>query len=290
MFPPKSVGLVVLMQKKGTASAVDRMQKALDRHHVACKVIDRYDQLVHHMDSVDMLMTFGGDGTMLSVSSLAAMHHVPLVGINLGRLGFLTACSVDEIDDFVEDLCAGRVDIDERNLLEVVRFNEEGCLIGEKKLALNEISLLRAQSGKMVDVDAKVDGVLLNRYHADGVLVSTPTGSTAYSLSAGGPLVWPAAAVICVTPICPHSLTNRSVVLPDSSHIVLKPKERRGRYDSMIFSVDGRSTYEMEVGESLHIKKADQVLVLVHRKGKNFSELLRAKLRWQGAEIGEDDE
>ena len=172
----------------------------------------------------------------------------------------------------------------------MVRVGEDGVAAPPRKLALNEVSLIRAQSGKMVDLDAEIDGELLNRYHADGVLVSTPTGSTAYSLSAGGPLVWPMSRVVCVTPICPHSLTNRSVVLPDNMTIRLRPRERRGRFDSMVYSLDGRSAYPIEVGESLVIRKAPETLSLVHLRKQNFGALLRAKLRWQGAEIPSDDE
>ena len=172
----------------------------------------------------------------------------------------------------------------------LVTFGVDGIAVPPRKLALNEVSLIRAQSGKMVDLDAEIDGELLNRYHADGVLVSTPTGSTAYSLSAGGPLVWPMSRVVCVTPICPHSLTNRSVVLPDTMTIRLRPRERRGRFDSMVYSLDGRSAYPIEVGESLVIRKAPETLSLVHLRKQNFGALLRAKLRWQGAEIPTDDE
>ena len=223
-------------------------------------------------------------------SDLAAMNEVPVLGVNLGRLGFLTACSVHEIDDVVEELCADRIKMEKRKMLEIRHYGTDRKAIGERKLALNEISLLRAQSGKMVDVEAEVDGFLLNRYHADGVLVSTPTGSTAYSLSAGGPLVWPTTEVFCITPICPHSLTNRSVVLPSRFTMKLRPKERRGRYDSMIYSVDGRSTYEMAVGDYLSIKMAKERLKLLHRANQSFSDLLRAKLRWQGSEIAEEEE
>lgn len=123
-----------------------------------------------------MLVTFGGDGTMLTVSSLAAAHHVPLAGVNLGRLGFMTTCSVQELPLLAYALQEGSFLTDERSMLEVVRMGVDGVAVPPRKLALNEVSLIRAQSGKMVDLDAEIDGELLNRYHADGVLVSTPTG------------------------------------------------------------------------------------------------------------------
>lgn len=266
------------------------MRRELSRHGLNSCVIETPEVLEQTIGRCSMLVTFGGDGTMLTVSSLAAMHHVPLAGVNLGRLGFMTTCSVQELPLLAYALQEGSYQTDERAMLEVTRIRVDGVPESIRKLALNEVSLIRAQTGKMVDLDAEIDGELLNRYHADGVLVSTPTGSTAYSLSAGGPLVWPMSRVVCVTPICPHSLTNRSVVLPDTMTIRLRPRERRGRFDSMVYSLDGRSAYPMEVGESLLIRKAPESLTLVHLREQNFGALLRAKLRWQGAEIPSDED
>ena len=283
MNPSKVIGLVALAEKPGLGEALRIMRRELSRHGLGSCVIETPDALERAIGRCGMLVTFGGDGTMLTVSSLAAMHRVPLAGVNLGRLGFMTTCSVQELPLLAYALQEG-------SMLEVVRAGKDGVAAPPRKLALNEVSLIRAQSGKMVDLDAEIDGELLNRYHADGVLVSTPTGSTAYSLSAGGPLVWPMSRVVCVTPICPHSLTNRSVVLPDTMTIRLRPRERRGRFDSMVYSLDGRSAYPIEVGESLVIRKAPETLSLVHLRKQNFGALLRAKLRWQGAEIPSDDE
>lgn len=289
MNPPKMIGLVALAEKPGLGEALRVMRRELSRHGLGSCVISDASALEKTIGRCDMLVTFGGDGTMLTVSSLAAVHGVPLAGVNLGRLGFMTTCSVQELPLLAYALQDGSFLTDERSMLEVVKTGEGG-IVGSRRLALNEVSLIRAQTGKMVDLDAEVDGVLLNRYHADGVLVSTPTGSTAYSLSAGGPLVWPMSRVVCVTPICPHSLTNRSVVLPDSMAICLKPRERRGRFDAMVYSLDGRSAYPIEVGESLTIRKAPESLSLVHFREQNFGALLRAKLRWQGAELPTDED
>ena len=279
MNPSKVIGLVALAEKPGLGEALRIMRRELSRHGLGSCVIETPDALERAIGRCGMLVTFGGDGTMLTVSSLAAMHRVPLAGVNLGRLGFMTTCSVQELPLLAYALQEGSYLTDERSMLEVVRAGEDGVAAPPRKLALNEVSLIRAQSGKMVDLDAEIDGELLNRYHADGVLVSTPTGSTAYSLSAGGPLVWPMSRVVCVTPICPDTMTIR-----------LRPRERRGRFDSMVYSLDGRSAYPIEVGESLVIRKAPETLSLVHLRKQNFGALLRAKLRWQGAEIPSDDE
>lgn len=282
---PRAVGLIALTEKPGVDHALKQMSEALEVADIGSTIIKERVHLREVVGGLDMLITFGGDGTMLSLAPFAASNHLPLAGVNLGRLGFLTTCSVPEIPEFARCLSDGDFIVDDRTLLEARLFREDGRPKREAKLALNEVSLTRGQNGKMVDLDAVVDGVLLNRYHADGVLVATPTGSSAYSLSAGGPLVWPTSDVVCVTPVCPHSLTNRSVILPDHCEILLRPRERRGRADSMLYSLDGRDAHEIEVGEFLIIKKSLFVLSLVHLPGYNFADLLRTKLRWQSAEL-----
>lgn len=230
-------------------------------------------------DLPEVLLCLGGDGTMLSAAELSARRGIILGGINMGHLGFLSACGRGEVHDLVEALASGTYEVHRRTMLEVHACNEAGCKGGN--LALNEIALMRYQTGKMIDVDVEVDGCLLNRYHADGMLVATPTGSTAYSLSAGGPLVWPSAGVVCLTPVCPHSLTNRSVVLPDSVELTLRPKERRGRAEqSLIYSLDGRSTHPIALDESLKIRKAAESLPLLALPQSDYAARLRVKLGW----------
>ncbi len=228
-----------------------------------------------------MLLCLGGDGTILSAAADAARRGIVLGGINMGHLGFLTACGREEMETLVQALAEGHYAVEERSLLEIVQCQAGTGSCQQPLLALNELALMRAQTGKMIDVDVELDGCLLNRYHADGVLVTTPTGSTAYSLSAGGPLVWPTAAVMCLTPICPHSLTNRSVVLPESVEITLRPRERRGRAgESLIFSLDGQATHPIGLNETLTIRRAPVVLRLLSLHGADFAARLRAKLGW----------
>ena len=291
MNSSKVIGLVALAEKPGLGEALRIMRRELSRHGLGSCVIETPDALERAIGRCGMLVTFGGDGTMLTVSSLAAMHRVPLAGVNLGRLGFMTTCSVQELPLLAYALQEGSYLTDERSMLEVVRVGGDGVAAPPRKLALNEVSLIRAQSGKMVDLDAEIDGELLNRYHADGVLVSTPHRLHGIlPFRRGGLWSGPCPVSYASPPICPHSLTNRSVVLPDNMTIRLRPRERRGRFDSMVYSLDGRSAYPIEVGESLVIRKAPETLSLVHLRKQNFGALLRAKLRWQGAEIPSDDE
>ncbi len=229
----------------------------------------------------ELLLCLGGDGTMLSAAAEAVEKGTILGGINMGHLGFLSVCGREETDALVSALADGSYGVEERSALSVSLLGADGTSAGGPLLALNELALMRAQTGKMIDVDVELDGRLLNRYHADGVLVATPTGSTAYSLSAGGPLVWPDAGVICLTPICPHSLTNRSVILPETVEITIRPRERRGRaHESLIFSLDGRSTHSISLGEALAIRKAPAPLRLLTLPQGDYAARLRAKLGW----------
>lgn len=289
MFCPRSVGLVSLTNRPELSDTMMRMHDLLVGSGFEPVFINDEKWFEREGNSVDLLITFGGDGTLLSLASLAARENLPLAGVNVGRLGFLTSCSVKQMEDFVVALKEGACQVDSRSMLEAQCVSADGDRITERRLALNEVTLMRLQTGKMVDLDAVVDGKLLNRYHADGVLVATPTGSSAYSLSAGGPLVWPDSDVLCVTPVCPHSLTNRAVILPGSSQIELRPRARRGRFDAMLYSLDGRNTYPIEIGETLIIRKAPECLRLIHLPDYHFAELLRAKLRWQGAELPDQE-
>lgn len=230
--------------------------------------------------SPQIMICLGGDGTILSAAEQAARKGCIIAGVNMGHLGFLSACGRDEVDLLLDAITSGDYGVDERRMLQVTR---SGMGTGQEDsyLALNEVALMRAQTGKMIDVDVELDGSLLNRYHADGVLVATPTGSTAYSLSAGGPLLWPSAELMCLTPVCPHSLTNRSVVLPDTVEITLRPRERRGRAgESLIFSTDGQTTRSIPLNAALIIRKAPVSLRLLSLPGSDYAARLRAKLGW----------
>lgn len=237
--------------------------------------IRHLEELPQHMPEI--FICLGGDGTILSIAEPAARAGCVLGGINMGHLGFLSSCGREDWQELLDAIARREYTVEERSLLQVTRSASEE----EPQLALNEVALMRAQTGKMVDVDVELNGELLNRYHADGVLVATPTGSTAYSLSAGGPLLWPNAGVMCLTPICPHSLTNRSVVLPEDVEITIRPRERRGRSgESLIYSLDGRTTHSIGLDDTLTIRKSPLSLRLLSLPGSNYATRLRAKLGW----------
>jgi NAD+ kinase len=229
-------------------------------------------------EHVDVAAVLGGDGTMLNALSRLGNFQKPVAGIHIGTLGFLTSCKDDELEIFAAAISSGRYTTSVRTLLEAaIHRAGQPC---ETFVALNEITLARGDTGRLISLRASVNGELLNDYRADGLIVATPTGSTAYSLSAGGPLISPDAAVFVITPICPHSLSQRSLILSDDSVIELSSEDRD--CGSMIFTVDGRDSIRIGAGDRIAVKKASRSFHLLRLEGRSFYEALRQKLGWQG--------
>ena len=277
--PPRSIGILAPYRPTACLECLELLHRECERHGLQAYELGKCSAGALPTATPELLLCLGGDGAILAEAEKAAAAGAIIGGINMGHLGFLSACGRDEIPELVQALAAGSYTVEERSMLQVLRSSPGST----PHIALNEVALMRAQTGKMVDVDVELDGQLLNRYHADGVLVATPTGSTAYSLSAGGPLLWPSAGVMCLTPICPHSFTNRSVVLPETVEITIRPRERRGRSgESLIYSLDGRSTHPIALDETLTIRKAPLSLRLLSLPGNsNYAARLRAKLGWR---------
>lgn len=274
--PPLSIGILAPYRNASCMQCLELLHRECEKHGLHAFEMGRWTE--ETQGKPDMLLCLGGDGTILAEAERAARSGIIIGGVNMGHLGFLSACGREDIGELALALAQGNYLVEERSMLQVTRSSPGSS----PHIALNEVALMRAQTGKMVDVDVELDGELLNRYHADGVLVATPTGSTAYSLSAGGPLLWPTAGVVCLTPICPHSLTNRSVVLPESLQITIRPRERRGRSgESLIYSLDGRSTHPIALNETLTISKAAVSLRLLSLPGSRYAAKLRAKLGWR---------
>ncbi len=227
-------------------------------------------------EGVDLVIALGGDGTMLE-----AIHRVngvlpPIAGINIGTLGFLTTCQDDSIEAFIDCWAKGEHQVVERSMLQVEMTSEDGK--EHTFNALNEVVLVRGETGRLVSLEARVDGELLNHYRADGLILSTPTGSTAYSLSAGGPLIGPRAKVFAITPICPHSLNNRSLVVDDDSIVEFLPSA--GKDEPLLFNADGREMLRLDQRSMIRVQKAKNSLLLVRMPEHSFYETLRKKLHW----------
>ena len=225
----------------------------------------------------DVLLSFGGDGTMLRAAKIVGDRETPILGVNIGRLGFLAKVEVNEVEAAIAQVEAGDYALESRMLVEA-RLS-----IGDRerpvRYALNDVVLDKSGSTDMLQIEAYVDGDFLNTYWADGLIVATPTGSTAYSLSAGGPIVTPGSDVFTITPIAPHTLTARPIVLPASSELELRVETRGIGY---LFAVDGPSEYvdasEAEVSVAIH--KAQHQIRLVSLPGQSYYETLRQKLMW----------
>jgi NAD+ kinase len=223
----------------------------------------------------DMIVVLGGDGTLLSAARAIGKREIPLFAVNLGGLGFLTAISVEELYPELQRAFCGEHRIAKRKLLnvEVVRGGE----VVAAYEALNDAVLSKASIARMIDLDAYVDDQFVCAYKADGLIVSTPTGSTAYSLSAGGPIITPSVPAFCLTPICPHTLTNRPVIVPETSVIRVVS---RGPDGSVYLTVDGQVGNPIEEGDALVCQSSRNPLLLVRPPRMRFFDVLRSKLKW----------
>jgi len=226
----------------------------------------------------DILVSIGGDGTLISLSRKSYHYQKPLLGINAGNLGFLTDINLDEIESFIDKLMVGNYRIDDRMVLEVELTSKTNS---KKLIAFNDIVLSRPTIEGMVTIDAfatsnmaKVTKHHLNTYYGDGLIISTPTGSTAYNLSAGGPIVFPLTQALILTPICPHSLTERPIVLPADFEVEFKTE------NETIVVVDGQDTYNLKSFDSIKIKIATKGIKMVHRIERNYFNILKQKLHW----------
>ncbi len=223
----------------------------------------------------DLLIVLGGDGTLLSVVRALEERAVPILGVNLGTLGFLVEVSVDEMHEALGRALAGEMTIEPRMRL-AVRLLREGRELG-RWLALNDAVITKGASARIVDLEARADGQLVTTYHADGLIVSTPTGSTAYTLSAGGPILLPGVPSLVLTPICPHALTQRPLVLPDSALIEVIVHPRGGEVQ---LAIDGQEGALLQEGDLVEARRSEfPALLLVSPTHSRF-EVLRSKLRW----------
>ena len=231
----------------------------------------RYYEDIHH--KLDFLLSLGGDGNMLSTVTLVRDSGIPIIGINLGRLGFLASINKEHIHKAIDCLINNDYSLESRSLL---RLTSPHGAFDNLSFALNEITIYKKQPNSMISVRVDVNGQYLNSYWADGLIVATPTGSTAYSLSTGGPIIHPDSHNFIITPIAPHNLSVRPVVIPDSSTISMKVAERDGGF---LVSLDSR-TIELKSGVELSVEKEAFSIQLVRLPEETFFGTIRAKLLW----------
>ena len=228
---------------------------------------------------VDLLVVFGGDGTMLRAAREIAGSHTPVLGINIGSLGFLTAVSSAEMRSALDQVWSGRFRIESRHLLEASGMTAAGAV---SQTALNDFVIGRGAATRLIELDVAVDGQPLTRYRCDGLIISSPTGSTAYSLAAGGAIVFPTAAVLELTPICPHTLSNRSLILPRTSSIAVKVISSKPQ---TILSADGQTICELACDDLVTLRSSRKTVRLMQMANSSFPDTLRRKLHWRGTPL-----
>lgn len=276
----KKVGVILRPSTPELKNDYYRLEKIFMQHNITVNIESISGGMIGVMgmefdllcQTSDALVTLGGDGTLISVARRSFKYEIPILGIYAGNLGFLADVNLDELDGFLGSFVEGAYRVDERAILEAT-FSQ-----GNKDIttyAFNDVVLTRHSVLNMIHVETLVDSKAFNTYYGDGVIVSTPTGSTAYNLSAGGPVLFPLTNVFSLTPICPHSLTQRPVVFPGEFTIEMKTPK-----DKALIIIDGQDKYELESDQSIHIKLATKKVKLIHKEEFNYFDVLKDKLRW----------
>src|SRR5213595_792743 len=286
---PKTIGLIAHTGKPAVANLVNAIAKEFDRFSISILIEKktaaiagkRSDHSIAQLGAAaDLLVVVGGDGTILHVVGQLGEVVKPIFGINVGSLGFLTCANSSAYRDAVECIAKDRINFSQRTLLEA-RVEVGGKRTG-KMIALNDAVLSRGELSRLVLLCTRVNGETLTEFNADGLIVATPTGSTAYSLSAGGPILAPESGALVITPICPHVLTNRSIIVDEHAIIEIEVSERE---HAVFLSVDGREPLHVESGSTVTIRKSTRVLPLASLPGVSFFGVVRQILKWSGSNI-----
>ncbi|HNZ64644.1 MAG TPA: NAD(+)/NADH kinase [Smithella sp.] len=280
----KKIGIVANIEKENIAGQVKSLKKWLEEQHVQVFLemaisgkIDSSGGLSWNdlARKSELVVALGGDGTMLRAAHYLAGHRVPLLGINLGSFGYLTEVNLNEIHSTLELIISGNVVTERRMMLDV--SIKRGKTVTNVGSVLNDVVINRGDLSRMNELEMEVNGSYLTTYKGDGLIVSTPTGSTAYSLSAGGPIVFPGNDLIIVNPICPHTLTNRPIIFSENSslRITLWSKDK-----GAMLTLDGQEAYKIKSGDVVTVKKSKHSTTLVLSPYRSYGEILRSKLGW----------
>ncbi|MGA1794755.1 MAG: NAD(+)/NADH kinase [bacterium] len=228
----------------------------------------------------DIVLVLGGDGTLLRVARNIGHSGIIMLGVNLGSLGFLTDVKADDAVNTLERVINGRYTLDERMVLHATVKHHDGT-IKQSSFALNDVVINSGPHSRLVNLSSSVDGAWINTFLSDGLIISTPTGSTAYSLSAGGPIIHPKLHAILITPICPHILTNRPIVIPDDERIVIVVQEKGvGNGSECLLCADGQVVTGLTPGDTVEVTKAAHTIKLIQPEGTDYYQVLRTKLKW----------
>ncbi|HKL13569.1 MAG TPA: NAD(+)/NADH kinase [Halanaerobiales bacterium] len=280
----KTIGLVLNTEKDNSLEVSKKLIKLIkekDLDYLLEKEGAKELELNHKRASfdtlrkeADLIIVFGGDGTFLHTSLNFIGTGIPLMGINLGRIGFLTEIETNELDEALDHISANNFRIENRNTLEVC-IKREGKNI-QKKYAVNDVVINRAADGEMLKVDMHINKEFVNSYRGDGIIVSTPTGSTAYSFSAGGPIINPQVKALLITPLCPHAVHVKPMVISDEEIIEI---DVEGQKDKVFLTTDGRDSVKLKLDDIVRIKSSKQEISLIKFPDRTFYTILRNKMR-----------
>jgi NAD+ kinase len=274
----RRIGIVTKERLTGAPDVVAALRAWLGERGVDAideRQVSRDDLPAH----VDLVVVLGGDGTLLSMADRIgqAGRDIPILGVNFGSLGFLTEIRIDELYPSLESVLNGTARFDERLMLraEAVRAGKEA----DTRIVLNDVVFTKTALSRMIELSVSVSGGLVTRVRADGLIIASPTGSTAYNLSTGGPIVHPSVDAFVLTPIAPHTLTQRPVVIPAASVVEVQPHVA-GTTDEVFVTYDGQSGYTLHDGDIVRVRRADRPLRLVKAPARSYFEVLREKLKW----------
>jgi len=267
--------LVAWLDERGIAAVFETETASLAGTRPATRTWSRED-LPNH---VDLIIVLGGDGTLLSMATRIARtcHDVPMLGVNFGSLGFLTETRIDELYPTLESVIAGTATYDERVLLSAEAYRTREPF--DSRVVLNDVVFTKAALSRIIELSVSVSTGLVTKVKADGLIVASATGSTAYNLAAGGPIVHPRVDALVLTPIAPHTLTHRPIVIPGNETVDVRPLPDAGAEDIFV-TYDGQSGYPLEKGDSIRIRKHERILRLVKAPARSYFEVLREKLKW----------
>jgi NAD+ kinase len=283
------IGLVAHTGKAGALAMAARLRDEFQRHGAVVRLEARTSEMIGAGEGestrslakdCEIIVALGGDGTILQVVHDMGEDFKPILGINLGSLGFLTCASSSAVEQAVECIVSRGYVKTQRILLEM-EVRRENTTIA-RRIGLNDAVISRGGLSRLIRLQTWIDGDALTEYNADGLVISTPTGSTAYSLAAGGPILTPDCGVFVVTPVCPHVLTNRSLIFSDTSAIAVSPRADQGE---IYVTVDGQESMAISTGDVVCIRKAKQCVPLAVLPGVSFFEVLRQKLKWSGTAL-----
>jgi len=271
----ETAAIVVKPGHPEAASTANELSKWFAERNIQLAGTFAADHADADLSGCGLVVVLGGDGTMIAAARMIGEAEVPVLGINYGSLGYLTDFRIEELHDAIESVVNGEFETDHRVMLraELIRSGES---IANGRV-LNDVVINKAALARIIAIEVRLNGLFVNSFRSDGLIVATPTGSTADNLSAGGPIVYPSMNAVVLTPICPFTLTNRPIVIPDTAQIELKLENGN---EGVILSLDGQTGYPLAVGDVVRIRKSRTTLNLVQPANRNYFDVLRKKLQW----------